>query len=479
MDTDLLVIGGGLAGLAAAQRARRGGANVRLLEAGERTGGVVGSFAVEHDGDTYRFETGPHSVPSTARHVTAAIERLGLNDRVVTSTASAQKRYLLWRGALRALPASPPGLLRTKLVSWRTKLRFLGESGRAWSPPPGDAEPTLHDLVRERFGEDAATRVAGAFVRGVYAGEAKNLGARSAFPRLWAGLLEHRSILRFLKASRAKGGGLSRATLLSFEHGMGELPEGFARALGDTIELNAPVAHLDRDADGFTATLGDGTRRRGRAVVLAVPLPVALELVAPLATDDATRAALDAIRPTRANGVRLVHLGFARRPDAWPDGFGFLVPPDEASERGVRLLGTLVPSNVFAGRAPDAGATAACFYRLDAATAAESHDDTAAVARRELAGALGLGADALVPAITRVLDWPGAVGGIPEYAPGHDRRVAALEEALASTAGNLVLAGSYTHGVSVDDVLAQGERAAERLLETSLAPRATGRANRP
>lgn len=481
MRTDLLVIGGGLAGLAAAERARRAGLEVRLLEAGSRVGGVVGSFTVEAErGGAFLFETGPHSVPGTARHVTAAIERLGLADRVVHSDAVAQKRYLLARGRLRALPASPLGLLSTSLVSWRTKLRFLGESRRAWTPPADGSEPTLFELVRDRFGADAATRVAGAFVRGVYAGEVDRLGARSAFPRLWAGLREHGSVLGFLKAARASGsgGGAARASLISFTDGMGELPAALARTLGyadardgspgGTIELGARVTALARTDDGWSARLADGGERRARAVVLAAPAPVATRLLEPLlARDDAAARALAELDTnTRANGVRLVHLGLAGPlPSGWPDGFGFLVPPDEARERDVRLLGTLVPSNVFAGRAPADGAAAACFYRLDDRTAAESPDATLAVARRELAAAIGAREGELDVVASRVLDWPSGAGGIPEYAPGHDLRVTAVEEAVARTARDLALAGSYTRGVSVDDVLARGERAASDLIE--------------
>ncbi|QDU86533.1 Protoporphyrinogen oxidase [Planctomycetes bacterium Pla163] len=474
---DLLVIGGGLAGLAAAERAARDGASVRLLEAGSRVGGVVGTERVAGPDGDWLFESGPHSVPGTARHFAAAVERLGLAERVVKSRAAADTRYLLWRGRLLALPSSPLGLLRTRLVSWRTKLRFLRESKRPWSAPADDRDPTLGELVTERFGADAAERIAGAFVRGVYAGEATALGTRSAFPRLWAGLLEHRSILAFLRASA----GPVRTRLHSFEDGLGELPAAFARALGECVELERPVARIERDAHGrWCAHLADGTTRRGRALVLAVPAAVATALLEPvLAGDSRARAALDAVAATRSNGVRLVQLGLTGPlPASWIDGFGFLVPPDEARTRGVRLLGALVPSNVFDGRAPSGGATAACFYRLEGEVAAESPAATTERAQRELAAAIGAAPRDLRVATARALDWPAGAGGIPEYAPGHDRRIAALDAAIARVAGNLALAGSYTSGVSVDDVLARGERAAEGLL-AGLAATASDRPTDP
>jgi protoporphyrinogen/coproporphyrinogen III oxidase len=93
-----------------------------------------------------------------------------------------------------------------------------------------------------------------------------------------------------------------------------------------------------------------------------------------------------------------------------------------------------------------------------------------------LAAAIGAAPGDLTVATARALDWPSGAGGIPEYAPGHDRRIAALDAAIARAAGNLALAGSYTSGVSVDDVLARGEHVAEALAETLAEALLAGRA---
>jgi oxygen-dependent protoporphyrinogen oxidase len=459
---DVLVVGAGLAGLAAAEALVRRGLDVAVLEGGSQAGGVVGSRVVGSGGTRWLLESGPHSVPATARSFSAAVERLGISDRLVTSLPAARERRLLWGGRLVALPASPLGLLTTRLVSWRTKLRFLRERSLAFTPP-ASGEPTLHELVAQRFGVDAADRIAGAFVRGVYAGDARSLGARSAFPRLWRGLVEHGSLLGFVAASRAASeSGASRDTLLSFANGMGELPAAFARFLGPRLALNTRVTAISRDGTTFTARLAAGDTRCARALVLATPAHATAALLAPLvAHDERAARAVTALADVHTNGVSIVHLLFARRPSRWLPGFGFLVPPEEERERGTHLLGVLAPSNVFADRAPDGGALASCFVP----SSRESRADVAARTVRELAAALGLATDALTPTHVEWNDWPATAGGIPAYTPGYAERSAALDAALARALPNLALVGSYTRGVSVDDVLEHAGVAAQALAD--------------
>ena len=53
---EIVVIGAGVAGLAAAYQARQAGHEVRVFEAGDRWGGLLDHFMVED----FRFEKGAH-----------------------------------------------------------------------------------------------------------------------------------------------------------------------------------------------------------------------------------------------------------------------------------------------------------------------------------------------------------------------------------------------------------------------------------
>jgi oxygen-dependent protoporphyrinogen oxidase len=197
---------------------------------------VVGT----HEVGGFRFEAGPNTVQAgspTFREITA---ELGIDGELIASNDSARTRWLWHRGRLRALPGSPPALLASPLFGIGSKWRLATEPLRRWrAPAPGASEPTLAEVLTERLGRQTTDLLAGAFVRGIYAGDHRELGARSAFPRLWRLLEEHGGLVRgMLAASRRSvraelpGPDVPASRLLSFESGLGRLVEAFGAALG-------------------------------------------------------------------------------------------------------------------------------------------------------------------------------------------------------------------------------------------------------
>jgi oxygen-dependent protoporphyrinogen oxidase len=467
----VVVVGAGLSGLAAAFDLARGGADVLVLEAGDRAGGVVGTL--ERDG--FRFETGPSTVPATSGAFRRLCGDLEIADRLIASSAAAQERYLFVRGRLLALPVSPPAFLLSPVLSVGGRLRVAAEVLRRWKPPPpGAAEPTMAEFVAERLGPEAARVLAGSFVRGVYAAELGELGARSAFPRMWRACEEHGGLIRGLFAAGRRplpelpGPSVAKNALLSFPKGFEELAAALRKALGERLRLRCAVEALERGSGG-----GDGTRWRVRTagggshaadhVVLAVPAPAAAGLLAPLARSSVP---VESLRGIAHADLTLVHLGIERAavPDL-PPGFGYLVPPPRAdgaragSEARPRALGTLFPSNVFPGRAPEGWVAVSSFY---ASREIEGRDERSCVelACEDLARALRQ-ARPPAPRVSEVRRWRGV---IPRYAPGHADRIAGLRAALASELPGLHLAGSCVDGVSVDNVIAGGRAVAREIL---------------
>ena len=239
--TDAIVVGAGLTGLACARELTKSGLRVLVLEAGKRVGGVVGTF--ETNG--FLFESGPNTVPASARHVRDAAADLGIDGQLVTSRSEAKRRYLFQSGGLHELPGGPRALLRTPLLSWSAKRRLLSEPFRRWQPRRGvGVEPTFEEFLTERIGREATRTLAGAFVRGVYAAEIDELGSKSAFPRLHAMCSESGGLVRGLAArgraaQRARQAGAaplpgprtSATDLISFGGGFGTLTEAYGRAL--------------------------------------------------------------------------------------------------------------------------------------------------------------------------------------------------------------------------------------------------------
>jgi len=377
MASQVLVLGAGLSGLACAFDLARAGRDVQLIESAARAGGVVGT--IEREG--FRFEIGPHTLPSGSESFRALCADLGLAGRLVSSRPEARERYLWHRGKLRALPASLPAMIATPLLSAGSKLRIASEVLRRYHPPADGSEPDMQSFLVERLGREAALRLGGAFVRGVYAAELAELGAASAFPRMYQAALEHGGLVRGLARRPKTAGGLD---LVSFPGGLQELVDALAGALGPRLRLAEAALSVERNGPTWRVRTGQAPHEAPE-LVLALPLHPALELLRGLGIEAPELA------PVRHAHVLLVHAGYARADlPAFPRGFGFLVPPPEAgSGPGPRALGMIFASNLFAGRAPQGCVSVAGFYRGEEL---EALDETARIAQagRDLALALGL-----------------------------------------------------------------------------------------
>jgi protoporphyrinogen/coproporphyrinogen III oxidase len=447
----VIVVGAGLAGLACALELGRAGVDVVVLEAGPRAGGCVASVAK----DGFLFEEGPNTVPASARTFRRLCGELGIAERLVASDPAHAERWLFHRGALRALPRNLRELLATPMLSWRAKGELFSEPLRAWSAPPGP-EPTFADFLEERIGREITQLFAGAFVRGVYAAEIDELGARSAFPKLWQLAERHKSLVRgafaqaFVERERMPGPAVRATRLLGFPQGFQELVTALARALGERLKLRASVRSIERWNAAWIVRREDGTTAFADALVLAVPAPQALALLEPLHLP--VRAALT-IPHAR---VCVVGLGLPR-PESFPRGFGYLVPPIDAGSPAPLALGTIFTSNLFAGRAPEGMCSVSSFYR---GQDVETLDEGELVRRAcdDLRLALKWNEHPR-PRTHHVRRWEAV---IPRYGPGHRERIDALERELRERAPGLWLAGSYTGGVSIEQVLARGLSVASR-----------------
>jgi oxygen-dependent protoporphyrinogen oxidase len=449
-DLDVVVVGAGISGLAAAFRLRRGGLRVAVLEAAERVGGALETVA---DGG-WRFEMGPNTVVESDESVGRLIHDAGLEGEKITASPGAKRRYLYKGGRLVPLPGNPLAFLRTPLFSAGAKLRLLREPwiGRA----PEGAEESIASFVRRRLGPEILDYAVGPFVSGVYAGDPERLSARWAAPKIHGLEQEHGSLVRGAFAGR-KGRG-SRGTMISFREGLEELPRRLAREIGDVrtgvaarrIVRIAPAA--PDNGGGFRVETAAGAVE-ARRIVLAVPADAAARLLA-----EATSGASLPLAEIPYAAVAVVSLGWRREEVGHPvDGFGFLAPRRE----GLRVLGCLFPSTIFPGRAPGGHVALAAFAggRTDPEIAGWDEDRIAAALVDELRGPLGLRGE---PACRLVRRWPRA---IPQYELGHGRFVERAREIERSLPG-LRLAGNFLGGVSVPDCIRNATAVAAEMLES-------------
>jgi len=450
MQHDAVVIGAGIAGLACAFELDRAGADVVVLEADATPGGNVRTHAEAG----FRLERGPHTFLASADDVFAVAAAAGVEDALVTTRPQAAARFIVRGGRLHAAPSGPLSFLASGLLSWRGKLALATEP---WRSPDGarDDEPASAFFAR-RFGAEAGRVLAGAFINGVYAGDPERLSARAAFPLFWGFEREAGSLIRGTfrhqrrrAAERKRIGAPRRRGLHSLSGGLGALPAALAARLGDRLHTGAPARSLARNGPGWVVE-AEGATLHARQVVIATPPAAACALLAGVAP-----AAARLVGATEMAPVAVVHLGFGRRLDAIPEGFGFLAPRGE----GVRSLGVLFPSRLFADRTPPGGELLTAFVGGTLDPRALDLDD-AALRDLVLTDLTALFGPLPAPALVRVMRYPAA---IPQLTAGHLERIAAASAELTAL-GGLHLAGNYLAGVGLKDAVSAGRRAAAAAL---------------
>jgi oxygen-dependent protoporphyrinogen oxidase len=441
-----IVIGGGISGLACAYGLRRRGVQVLLLEESDRAGGVIDS--VRQDG--FLFETGPQSFLSMPA-LLELINSLGQTPELLGADPRAP-RYVLLGGRLHPVPLSPPSLLTTSLLSFGTKIRLLAEPFRKTAPP--EADESMADFVRRKFGAELLERLAAPFVSGVYAGDPEKLSLRSAFPSVHQWEKEFGSILRGAMKSRPPKG-TPRAGLCSFREGGATLVRRLGESLGEDLRLGARVdAIRPRNIDGaqqFEIELTRGGRRESltaNAVVLAVPTQSAATLLSTLAP-----AAAASLLKIEYAPVAVVAAGYRREQvGIEPNGFGFLVPRTE--ER--RVLGTVWNSSLFPGRAPEGMVAVTSFAggATDPELCSLSEDRIAEIVLGEVAKIMNITG----PPVTRLVKrYPRA---LPQYNLGHGQRIAAACASIAAVPG-LFLTGNYLEGPAIGACVEHANRTAD------------------
>ena len=446
---EVAVVGGGITGLTAALYLARRGVDVTLLEPAPRPGGALRTL---RDGE-WSFELGPNTVlekPPVAELLALA----GLQgDRV--AAAPAGKRRYIWKGdRLEPMPGGPLSLLSTPLFPAGAKAALLREPfvGRGPATRGADGDESVADFVRRRLGPAWLHYAVGPFVSGVYAGDPERLSVRWGVPRIAALERDHGSLIRGALAKRkgpAPGG-----AMIGFRGGFAELARRLAEQLPD-VRLETPVLALARHGDGWRlGTLG-GTLDAGQ-VVLALPADTTADLLV-AASGGRSRPLADVPYAPVVVGC----LGYRREQIAHPlDGFGFLAPRGE----GLRVLGGLFTSALFAGRAP-AGHVALTVF-AGGATDRELVTLSDAAVWEIFEGDLGRALGVTGAPVFRHLErWPRA---IPQYEIGHGRFVALAAELQRELPG-LHLAGNWLDGVSVPDSIARGAAIAGNVLAAAAA----------
>jgi protoporphyrinogen/coproporphyrinogen III oxidase len=441
-----IIVGAGIAGLAAAYESRRRGVQPLVLEASGRAGGVIGTEHV----DGFVIDPGPDSILVQKPAAVALCRELGIADRLV-STLPPRTAFVLRSGRLVTLPdASFLGLptrlgslLSTRLFSWPAKLRMGLELLRP--ARQDESDESIGHFMRRRFGDEAVRYLAEPLLAGIHAGDVEQLSVHALFPRLAEAERSHGSVLRTLFATRRPPS--TQGAFVSFREGLGEIVTALVAALGaGTIRYDAPVARISGRGP-FAVELESGETLEARRVIVAIPAWGAAPLL------DAIDAPLaEACREIPYASSATVFFGL-RREQVRHDlhGTGFVVPRSEG--RGL-MAGTWISSK-WPDRAPAGHVLMRAFVggATNPAIVDRSDDELIAGAFDELASILGING---APLLTRVYRWRRAT---PQYNVGHLDRVRRIDERLRAIPG-LSVTGSGYRGTGLPDCIADGRAAA-------------------
>jgi protoporphyrinogen/coproporphyrinogen III oxidase len=477
----IVIIGGGITGLAVAHRLlehrNEDGEKiaVTLFEAASRPGGVLKTT----ERDDFLIEAGADSFISEKPAAIALAGRLGITDRLIETNEQHRRSFIVRGGRLVPVPdgfqlMAPARFwpfVTSDIFSWSGKARMaLDLLIPRRTVGNGNDDESLAQFVRRRLGREAFERMAQPMIGGIYTADPEKLSLRATLPRFLDMEREHGSVIRAMWKQRSarsstekkgapsaqKSSGVSGARyslFLSFDQGMQVLVDELTGRLGDVVQLNKRVSSLarDRTSGQWQVRLDDDTALTADAVCLALPAYAAASV---LAETDGELARL--LHQISYASTATINLAYRRADVPHPlDGFGFVVPFIENRS----LLACTFSSVKFSGRAPDGqvllrvflgGALQPQLFELD-------EDEMIRRVRSDLRDLLGI---EQAPRFTVVEKWRRSM---PQYHVGHLELVAQIETHVRAHSG-LQVAGNAYGGAGVPDCIRSAEAIADRLI---------------
>ena len=465
----VVIVGGGIAGLAAAHRLTTllPNAEITLLERDDRLGGKIITERVEG----FVIEGGPDSFLAAKPRGVGLCQELGLGGRLIGTNQATRGAFVSHGGRLHPLPEGLTGLVptrlgpmaRSRLFSPWGKVRMALDFVRP--PRRGTDDETLAVFVSRRLGTQVYERLVEPLMAGIYAGDGRQLSLAATFPQLRAAEVQHGGVIKGVLASRKQApAAVGRAKPSPFQTprgGLGELVDTLARRLaaaGVIVRTGVAVSGLSVDPTGdarYRVMLTTRETLLADAVIVATPAFAAADLV------DAHAPALAAdLRAIPHVSTATVSLAYSRQDLPRPlHGHGYVIP--RIAERDA-LACTWVSAK-WPGRAPEGAALLRIFLgRADRESVLNgTDDDLVTVARAELRATMGIAA---TPRFARVHRWP---NGMPQYTLGHLERLARIDAHLGDSPG-LFLAGHGYRGVGIPDCIRSGEDAAAAIERRSV-----------
>jgi oxygen-dependent protoporphyrinogen oxidase len=461
----VVVVGGGIAGLAAAYLLKGADVTVTVLEGSPRLGGKLAVSPVAG----VAVDAGAEALLARRPEGTGLIQSLGLSgDMQVPGTTSAG----IWtRGAIRPLPrrqfmgvpADFDELAATGLVSDEGAMR--ARQDLILPPCDTDGDESVASRVGGRLGAEVVDRLVDPLLGGVYAGRCDDLSFAATLPALAEAAYTRRSLaeaaaslLPPLPPTDIRGPVQRQPppVFTTLTGGLGTLPPALAAGSGAHVRTGAMVRELARTATGWRLTVGSAHAPEwleADAVIIAVPAIPAGRLLAGVSGPAA--AALGEIRYA---SMAIVTLAYPVPAFPAPvTSSGFLVPAVDGRAVKAVTFSTVKWPHLQRGD-PPLHVVRCSVGRLGEDAVLQRDDaELAELAAADLAEATGVTGK---PVDGRVTRWG---GGLPQYSVGHLDRVARIRAAVTALPG-LAVCGAAYDGVGIPACVATARLAADQVL---------------
>ncbi len=303
-SADVVILGGGPAGLAAAWQVARSGRSVILLERAPDVGGMAASFEV----GGVRVDHGSHRLhPATEPDLLADLRGLLGEDLQTRPRHGRLSIYDRWVGfPLRAgelLRAVPPVAAR-RIARDVACMPITGVRRRGWSPYRGG--PSYGDALERSLGPELYSALYEPFARKLWGISGDDIDVEQARRRVTADT-PWKVAARLLRRRRSGGQG---QIFYYPRRGFGQIVEALAdagAAAGAQIRTSTEVASVVTRGDRPLVIDAAGTTYDAGRVFSTLPLPVLARMARPLPSP----SLIDQSTSLRFRAMVLVYVGHA------------------------------------------------------------------------------------------------------------------------------------------------------------------------
>lgn len=448
-EQKVIIIGGGIAGLASAWYLQQAGIEYTLLEASARWGGLIQT----HYEQDCIIEMGPDAFITRKPWAMNLVQEIGLEDELIAVNPTPERIYVLSHGQLVPLPdglrllvpTNINAFMASSIMSFGGKLRVLMD----YLIPAriDDSDETLADFVIRRMGQEALDKLADPLLAGVYNAEMDKQSILATFPQYRSIEKQHGSLIRGMTEMLKNVPKSTQPALISFKKGMGQFIDTLVSKLTGDIRLNTQVVKIENDYDVY---LDNKSILSADSLIMTTSARVSAQLLAHVASQSAQNLAT-----IRYAGIASMSLLFDKADvPITLDAYGVVIP----SSAG-RMIDGMQWSNIkWAKRAPENKALIRVFFGgphtreiLD-----KSDSELLAIIREELRAILGITAK---PQLIKLGKWQNAY---PQYDLEHIERIITIVNNLPDT---IVLAGNTYYGVGIPDTIKSAKMAVDKLVQ--------------